>query len=161
MYKNDVIESIEGNLQEKLELFAQYEEITTIMLNADSEKLLELIAKRKELVSDIDVLSRALTECYEQDDKLQMMKRSVSNELNWADCPKELGELFRLGQNMQTIISRILRIEIQVEMHIETQKEFILEQIKKQNTNTNTKASKYYQTAKLFESQAGYFRGAY
>lgn len=159
-YINKYIDSTNEILNEKLNKFCDYEKITCKMINCDNEKLTQYVQKRQEIASIIDNLDIKLNNVYLESGQ-KLLKQAALNQIEYGDCPKELKEVFLNGQKLATIVSRILQYQHQIVDHVETQKEILLNKIKKQNTGINANASKYYNISNNIKNNLTIFDNKY
>lgn len=156
----DSVQSASRLLQEKTEFFLQYEELTDKMLTEDTEDLSEYIDQRQALAAQIDSIDGTLKEIYTSPDG-EALKKAVTNQLNWVDCPDLLKDIFMIGQQLIAVLSRISRKDKQVEIRVEERKEQLLSLIREQNSGISSKAEKYYRTSKHLEKNPVKFSDKY
>lgn len=147
-------------LQQKIDLFAEYERITNTMLECPIEEMLGCVGARQDLAHKIDAVDIELSGHYASE-KGEALRAVVLNAVEWGLCPEELRDVFLLGQQLSAYFTRIAEKEEQTISYVEAKKEELLELIKKQNSGVTAKTAKYYGTVRQSEDNFSFFDQKY
>lgn len=140
-------------LEQKLDLFKKYEEITDLLINFNIDTSEDLIKSREKTLNKIKKLNLEYKDICDSISIGEKVRDATYNRLNWNECPKEYQSIFKLGQDIIGCISRVRRKEPSIVENVEVQKDKILEDIKKQNTSADAKTRKYYKAAQPMGGQ--------
>ncbi len=142
-YKNEIVR-INEILEEKKVLFNKFEEVTEMLIDFDVDSSETLVRKRDKLINSMDKLNLEFKEICDNIPIGNEIRDAVNNKVDWSNCKKEYQTIFKSGQDLITIFSRIKRKGEIVVTNINAQKDNVLEQIKKQNSSGDAKTAKYY-----------------
>ena len=106
---------LQETLQKKYQLLCRFEEATQEMLSCPAEELEELVARRQELLDQIDRLSRELDSRFQGDETYQVLTDVLQG-----------------------------RLDMQATLRIRTEQEIILKQIKAVNQGHSAKAARFF-----------------
>ncbi len=132
-------------IEKQIELFEKYLEVTKQLLSCKIDILEGLTQTRDEIAYDIDVLEQQKNNIYNKDENPQLVKMVVRNEINYDETPQNMVQVFKKGQQMLAIISKIKRLDVQVVDRISQELDRLEQKIKNVNTGNQAFASKYFE----------------
>lgn len=138
---------LKESLQQKYQLLCRFEEATQEMLVCPPEKLEELVARRQELLRQIDALSRELDGRFQGDASYQALTDALQGSLDASLLPGELQEAYEAGMQGRAVLSRLRESDMQATLRIKTEQEIILKQIKAVNQGHGAKAARFFSGA--------------
>lgn len=117
-------------LEQKRELFGQYEEETEKMhaeVPEEVEHILEALEKREELAEKIDEIDGRIRELCDQSPYGNIIWSAVRNRCGLNELPEEYRDIFLEGQKIFQVVTRIQDLEKNIrirlkEMQADTQK---------------------------------------
>lgn len=135
---------LQETLQKKYQLLCRFEEATQEMLSCPAEELEELVARRQELLDQIDGLSRELDSRFQGDETYQVLTDVLQGRLEASCLPEELQEAYEAGMRIRAVLSRLRESDMQATLRIRTEQEIILKQIKAVNQGHSAKAARFF-----------------
>lgn len=126
----DIISEVCRLLEERKELFLQYEEITVEMLDCPTEEAEQHMARRAELAVQIDEnIEQASSVCGDAPDRRIILDAAGGN-VEFAKVPSEYQCVFYSGQGVRSVVSRIMESEKQVRVRLEKLRDEAREHLK-------------------------------
>lgn len=123
-----------------LKLMEKYEAVTKKLLDCETDEILILTEKRKNVWAETSKLDeRIKRECGENTQVLAAYK----NECERGSLPDELTEIFDLRQQLNAILFRIKTLDPEITERIAMIRDNLVVKIKKNNSGQNAKAAKY------------------
>lgn len=153
MENNKVIKRISEILDEKIQLFAKYEEVTDLLVKFDVDTAEDLVKKREKISKPIMKLNLETKELCDNSPIGDEIREAMYNKVDWSNCKPEYQEIFKKGQEVSSFISRVRRKEPGIVEAVNKAKETITEQIKKQNKGAMGKSAKYYRSTQPMGSE--------
>jgi len=102
---------------------------------SNEEKLLAEIQRREEELSAL---------CQEAGEEGQRLLDAAKGRSEVETLPEDYREIYRLGQEIRTVLSRFPESEIQARLRLRLEQEQMLKRIKAANQGSAAKASRFY-----------------
>lgn len=117
--KSKYIAEIRNNLENKIKLLNEYEQITAKMVDADLEKITELIAQRQLLIKDIDKITSEINEIV--DNQHKGLKTCLTEILSFEkiECDDALEGIKVLAEKLESILIEISHKEKDVVLRMD------------------------------------------
>lgn len=151
----DLIGKLCSLLEEKKELFLQYEEATLAMLGCEADAMEQYIIRRDELANRIDDKNQEIARVCEEHPSREMLLAASEAKMEFAGVPSEYQCVFYGGQAVQSVISRIVQSDAQVVGRMEILKGQALEHVRQ---NKDVPKIKKYLTDLTEQPQQGALR---
>lgn len=117
-------------LEDKRELFLEYEKATQALLQCDAEDAENYITKRGKLANEIDELTEAFARACDGEPAKELLLETASGKADFSGVPSEYQCIYYSGQNMRSVIGRIAESEKQVIERLESLRDEAREAIK-------------------------------
>lgn len=153
MENNKVITRISEILDEKVILFAKYEEVTDLLVKFDVDTAEDLVNKREKISKSIMKLNQETKEICDNSPIGEEIREAMYSKVDWSNCKLEYQPIFKKGQEVAAIISRLRRKDSTIVESVNKAKETITERIKKQNKGVMGKSAKYYRSTQPMGSE--------
>lgn len=126
-------------LREKRQLFEQFELIAEEMMtdSADEiDRILDCVEEREQLMQTVDELDQKIKETAMQSVDGSTMLKASKNLCDFSELNESYQDIFRAGQEIFGIISRIQTIDPQINKNMESMMEELREKIKQNKQNS-------------------------
>lgn len=131
-------------LDEKTELFREYEDATEKLLSVDVDEMENQMNRRQKLIVQIDYIDAKLQETAQGMDGLSDLAwRAVRLQAAKSDIPQELWPVFEKAQEMYAVANRIRINEPLAVDRIEEELEHLSEKIRETNRSVSAKAARF------------------
>ena len=128
-----------------LNLMEKYEAVTRKLLDCETDDILMLTEKRKNIWYETSKLDEQVKiECGDDAQAISAYK----NECDRGSLPQELFEVFDLRQQLNAIIFRVKALDPEINERIAIIRDNLIVKIKKNNSGQNAKAAKYANAAR-------------
>lgn len=150
------VKKIEKLLHKKYELFLEYERATEALLVADADSAEQYITKRTEIATAIDTVDERVAELSNDFPDRELLMESVRAKPAYEDVPKAYRGLFEQGQQIRSVVYRLMDADQRIVERLEAFKEEALEKIK---DNKSLPQIKKYMNG-LSDTSSGSFRNS-
>ena len=133
-------------LEQKKALFIRFERHTEEMLTCPAEELEELVARREQLITQIDALDRAVRDAAAGSPLAPDILRAVQNQGDRGDLRREVLPLYDAAAGIRTVACRLMETEAQASVRLRLEQERILELIKSANRGAEGQAARFLST---------------
>lgn len=130
-------------LKTKLELFLKYESISRDMLECKPDMFAPLFAKRDRLAQQIDETDAAIKSVCAADKDGEKLLGAAYNKCDFSDLDSEDVPLFKQGQDIFAVMSRISSFNPQIELRLVQLKDEAEKALKELNDGNAAKASRF------------------
>lgn len=130
-------------LAQKQELFLQFAHCTEAMLTCPREQLEEQLARREELMGEIDALDREVDRLARQSGQEEQILGAVRGSADWDSLPPQLRPVYEGAAAVRTVVSRLAETEAQAGVRMVLEQERILEQIKASSRSGAAQAARF------------------
>lgn len=149
MMMNDVLE-VTALLCQKRTLFLEIEDLTNQMSTLPVDDLINVVAKRAELLAQVKTIDDSITEhC-----KDNALLRNALNHDNIAqNLPQELKQISHDSLSIKAIVNRIKNSEEYITMYLETEKTRIVKKIEELNHSGSVVANRYHRSIETAQNK--------
>lgn len=130
-------------LKTKLELFLKYESISRDMLDCKSDMFAPLFAKRDRLAQQIDETDAALKRLCAAEKNGDKLLSAAYNKCDFSDLDDALVPIFKQGQDIFAVMSRINSLNPQIELRLVRFKNEAEKSLKELKEGNAAKASRF------------------
>ncbi len=133
------LEQMRGMLHEKHRLFLQYEEETAEMASEEClepEQFEAAVAARQALIDQIDRIDRRLEAVREESEAGAFLYEITKNRCDYGKLTESEQRVFADGQELYAVITRIRELEARAVEKMETIRQELQNNIRKNNTGT-------------------------
>lgn len=126
-------------LNEKKRLFEEFEAVSEQMMtdSADEiDQMIDCVERREQLKEQIDGLDQRIQDTAGQSADGGEMLGAAKNLCDFSELKEDYREIFRAGQEIFGIISRIQNLDPQISKNMETMMEELQRRIKQNKQNT-------------------------
>lgn len=130
-----------------LKLMEKYEATTRKLLDCETDDILMLTEKRKNISAETAKLDEmARLECGDDEQALG----AYTNKCDRGSLPEELFEVFDMRQQLNAVVFRVKTLDPEVTERISMIRDNLIVKIKKNNSGQNAKAAKYANAARPY-----------
>ena len=132
-------------LAQEQELLLAFEAATQEMLTCAVDHLEGEMGKREKLLAEIQKREEELSAlCQKAGEEGQRLLDAAKGRSEVETLPEDYREIYRLGQEIRTVLSRFPESEVQARLRLRLEQEQMLKRIKAANQGSAAKASRFY-----------------
>lgn len=135
-----LITDIKNLLNRKKSLFLELEKATEDMNTLEFQELVDRIDERNRILKDVEEIDTILKEELLGKDHI---KAILNNTLDRETLKDEELEVYLLSLEIKAVVNRIMQYDDLIRMHLDFEKQRILEKVQKLNTSSTSVAEKY------------------
>ncbi len=157
-----LLQEVTKLIDAKKDIFLDYEAITESMLDCPTEQIEDLVARRDELIAQVDALSKEIDQaCARGEECYPLLDAAIKNSCAYSDLGKELQEVFTHSQEIFGVINRIRNVDPLAVRRVEGIKREMLNNIAAANTNKDANLQRYLSNSALRDQSISVFGDKY
>ena len=133
-------------LKEKLEIFLTIEKLTNMMFTSSVDELSDILADRGDLLQKAVLIESEINkEVYDK----ACIKGVLNNTKDISKLSDELLKIYDASMRVKAVLNRLNKLEKDVQLRLENERDMILERIESMNSSSNSVAGNYKRTVQM------------